>query len=196
MAFCTARTEGFSTHSTLSTPLPTSCFIDMILVPLPTWVYLLALLVLYAAHRNSYHLDLYATHDHKAARHLCHNVGAVLYYILGIVAVLMVTLEIVRLALAGLGIGLLPFTYVAILVALGMRWTDGLRGRVKGWRAAGVALWVGLVAMSAVKVAGEVKEGIGARAGSKYPMLDQVTDVGTMIGLFLVLGVLEVVVRK
>ena len=104
----------------------------------------------------------------------------------------MCVLEIVRLSLAHLGIGLLPFTFVAIILAGVMRLTRGLQGRVLGWRWANLALWVALAVMDGVKIAEEVKEGMGARKGTKYPVVDEVTDVGVMVGVYVVLGVLEI----
>jgi hypothetical protein len=118
----------------------------------------------------------------------------------------MCILEITRLALADLGIGLLPFTPLAILIAgflhhfspslspssryakprrLGRlgRWTRGVNG----------ALWVGLMAVSVVKIVEETREGVGTRAGTKYPMSNEVVDVGLMVGLYAVLAGLEVV---
>src|SRR5438552_10567752 len=47
----------------------------------------------------------------------------------------------------------------------------------------GVALWVMLAVVGVVKIVGEVKEGVNTRKGTKYPMSDQVTDVGVDIGL-------------
>ena len=111
--------------------------------------------------------------------------------------------EMTQLALADLGIGLLPFTPLAILIAgflhhfspslspssrhtkprrLG-RWTRGVN----------VALWVGLMAVSVVKVVEETREGVGTRAGTKYPMSDEVNDVGVMVGVYAVLVGLEVI---
>jgi hypothetical protein len=108
----------------------------------------------------------------------------------------MVTLEIVRLSLIYYGIGLLPFSYVALILGLVLRATNGLRGRIEGrmWRGANTFVWVGLLAMNVVKVAGLVKmENNGIyRTSSKYPMSDQVIDVAVMAGVYLVIGILEV----
>lgn len=120
----------------------------------------------------------------------------------------MCILEITRLALADLGIGLLPFTLLAILIAGFLhhfspsltssrhttRTTPRRLGRLGPWtRGVNVALWVGLMAVSVVKIVEETKEGVGTRAGTKYPMSDEVIDVGVMVGVYAVLGGLEVV---
>lgn len=104
----------------------------------------------------------------------------------------MCILEIVRLSLANLGIGLLPFTFVTLLMAAVVRFTRGLRGRIAGWRYVDVAVWIALAVTNGVKVAEERKEGLGARKGSKYPVSDEVTDVSVMIGVYAVLVLLEI----
>lgn len=106
----------------------------------------------------------------------------------------METLEIVRLELAKLGIALLPFTYVALLLALLMRVTSGMGGRLRGWEWANVGVWIGLMVMEIVKVVGLAKMGFTGslgRVGSKYPVSDQVIDGGVMAGVFAVLALLE-----
>ena len=132
-------------------------------------------------------------------------------YILQLIAqLLMCILEITRLALANLGIGLLPFTLVAILVAGGLHLASSIRssrqgvslsgargGRLggrRGWtRFANLFLWVSLIIVNVVKIVEENKEGINTRVGTKYPMSDEVIDVGVMVGVYAVLGILEMV---
>ena len=116
---------------------------------------------------------------------------SVLYYLLLVAQFLMCTLEITRLSLANLGIGLLPFTYVTLIVAFVMRLTKGFRGRVQGWRWANVAVFVALAIANGVKIAEEVKEGIDTRKGTKYPESDEVIDVAVMVGVYVALVVLE-----
>ena len=117
----------------------------------------------------------------------------VLYYLLLLAQILMCTLEIVRLALAHLGIGLLPFTYVTLFAAFVMRLTRGLGGRMRGWRWANIAIFIALAVTNGVKVAEEVKEGVNTRKGTKYPESDQIIDVSVMIGVYTVLMILELV---
>lgn len=108
----------------------------------------------------------------------------------------MCVLEIARLSLAELGIGLLPFTFVTLLVAGALRFTDGLRGKVRGWRWASVGVWVALAVTNGVKIAEETKEGVGARMGTKYPESDEIIDVAVMAGVYAALALLEMVVRR
>ena len=121
-----------------------------------------------------------------------YTVLSVLYYLLLLAQILMCILEIVRLSLARLGIGLLPFTFVTLITAAVVRFTKGLGGRTAGLRYVNVAAWIALAVTNGVKVAEETKEGLGARKGSKYPVADEVTDVSVMIGVYAVLVLLEI----
>ena len=105
----------------------------------------------------------------------------------------MLTLEIVRLELIHFGIGLLPFVYAGLIIAMFLYWTEGLKGRIRGWQAVNAVVWIGGIVMSAVKVVGLSKEGIHSRKGSKYPLSDQVIDVAVMAGVYAVVAILEVV---
>lgn len=116
----------------------------------------------------------------------------VLYSFLIVASIAMSALEIARLARAHLGVGLLPFIFVSLILAAALRSTDGLGGYVSVWKWANLGLWLALVATTSVKVAGEAKEGTGARKGTKYPNSDELTDVAVMLGLYVILAVLEV----
>lgn len=107
----------------------------------------------------------------------------------------MCVLEIVRLALAHLGIGLLPFTFVTLILAGTLRFTRGVKGSVMGWRWANLAVFIALAITNGVKIAEEVKEGINQRKGTKYPESDEIIDVSVMIGVYAVLGLLEALLR-
>lgn len=179
----------------------TSCFIDTILIPLCTWLYLLFLVKIFVfcaifksrAWRRSSPGDNISKLPKRHGK--VHRAFKVLYGLLMLVQALMCTLEIVRLSLAPLGIGLLPFTYVGLLVAFALRFSQRFRGPVQKWRWASPFLWVSLAVATGVKLSGELKEGIYSRKGTKYPMIDQITDVAVMIGVFVVLGVLEVCLK-
>ena len=107
----------------------------------------------------------------------------------------MCILEIVRLSLAHLGTGLLGFIFVSLITAGTLRFTNGLNGVAFGWRWLNLALWVCLAITNGVKVSQEVKEGINTRKGSKYPIVDQVTDISVMIGVYVALGILEICLK-
>ena len=195
----------------------TSCFLDTILVPLCTWLYLLALFaflllrpVLQTSQEKTQGLDHNyverAPGSNGATRHSrgkpwkghskTYTAALIIYYLLIIAQILMCTLEIVRLSLARLGIGLLPFTFASLIVAGVVRATVGLQGKVGTWRWLNFALWIVLAATNSVKIAQEVKEGSHAREGSKYPVVDQLTDVAVMVGVYTVLAVMELLMKS
>ena len=120
----------------------------------------------------------------------------IVYYLLLLAQILMYVLEITRLSLAGLGIGLLPFTFVTLIVAGALRFTDGLQRRITGWRWANLVMWAALAVTNGVKIVEETKEGVNTRMGTKYPESDEITDVAVMVGVYVALGVLEMVVRE
>ena len=107
----------------------------------------------------------------------------------------MCVLEITRLSLAHLGIGLLPFTFVSLILAFALHFTRGFWGRVLGWKWANLAVFFALAITNGVKIAEEVKEGTDQRKGSKYPESDQIIDVAVMVGVYTALAVLEAVLR-
>lgn len=139
------------------------------------------------------------------------KIASIIYYILIVAMLAMASLEIARLIVAQLGIGLLPFTYVGILVALIFHvaaasttttsWLGGLhvyRGEARWrWTVKGVNIlyWVMLMCVMAIKVASQAKEQnvLGIRTGqqAQYPISDSITDNATMIGVEFVLLMLE-----
>ncbi len=64
-----------------------------------------------------------------------------------------------------------------------------------GWRVVNLGLWMVLAVMNGVKVAEEVREldGLGGkqRKEGKYMVVDELTDVGVMVGVYIALGILE-----
>lgn len=105
----------------------------------------------------------------------------------------MLTLELVRLVMINFSVGLLPFEYVGLLGGAYLHFSKGFGGRVPGWVWLNcILLWVGGVVMNVVKVVGLVNEG-GVREG-KYPMVDQITDVAVVAGVYGVIAALEVLV--
>ena len=184
----------------------TSCFLDTILVPLCTWLYLLwvvSLALLGSSRRSAFVLRAHKTSGDvevgdrgpKRSRRIAHKALSVLYYLLLLAQVLMCVLEITRLSLAHLGIGLLPFTFVSLILAFALHLTHGFRGKVHGWEWANVAVFIALAITNGVKIAEEVKEGIDQRKGTKYPESDEIIDVAVMVGVYAALAVLETVLR-
>ncbi|KAG9246917.1 hypothetical protein BJ878DRAFT_244682 [Calycina marina] len=198
MMLCSNRSEGFGPKSILSSPLPTSCFTDTVLIPLPVWIALLmlpVLLILSLRHRKQNYNPSTAHLRAKKSHNCLFTTVSVVYYLLIVANMLMEVLEIVRLELIQYGISLIPFTFVGLLLAGALHWTEGSGGRVRGWQAVNGVLWVGGIVMNVIKVVALVKEGINGRRDSKYPIVDQVTDVAVVAGVYAVLAILEVVLQ-
>ncbi|MCJ1278062.1 hypothetical protein MMC21_005876 [Puttea exsequens] len=206
MRLCSNRPEGFGPHSHLYSHILTSCFLDTVLVPLCTWLYISVLIILAAivrrrpndtttfrARKSAGEVD--ALGGPKIGRSKTHLVFTILYYLLLLAQTLMCILEIARLSLAHFGIGLLPFTFVTLLGAAILRFTNGMRGKIAGWRWATLGVWVALAVTNGVKIAEEDKEGAGTRKGTKYPEVDEITDVAVMVGVYAALGALEAFLR-
>lgn len=189
-------TKSAGPESHLYGHITTSCFNDVVLVPLATWIYLLlvaALLILYAG-RPAYDAVETKPEGHRPpsrrrrAAELCRKIsyGLALFVVFG-----MSIVEIARLSLAHLGVGLLPFEWVAFGVAGFLYFSRGIRGRFANYWIASEVLWFSLLVMSSVKLAGLVKEGVDTRKGTKYPMSDQVTDVAVLLVVYVVMMGLE-----
>lgn len=103
----------------------------------------------------------------------------------------MTVLEITRLELADLGIGLLPAEWAGFVIAGALRFSHGIGGRFPRYWVASVVFWVLLIATNAVRLVQMVKEGVDTRKKTAYPMSDQVIDVGVYVGVYFVLGILE-----
>jgi hypothetical protein len=148
---------------------------------LSTWIYFLLLAALFFQPRPNSHVYI------PAIKRRCAACKDILYIFALVVAFGMTALEVARLVLANLGIGLLPFEWAAFGVAAILRFTRGLNGKMSKYWIAGAILWSCLLAANAVRVAEMMKEGAGTRKGTKYPMSDQITDVGVLLGVYVVL---------
>lgn len=184
--------------STISSPIPTSCFIDTILVPLPVWLALATIPILFLlnlrSRKNNYNPS--TTHLRAKQTRTCgQRTLSAIYYILIVANILMQVLEIVRLELISFGIGLLPFVILGLIVGAYLHFSNGVSERIRYWMVVNCILWVGGVVMSVVKTVGLAYEGIHERKGGKYPMADQVTDTAVMAGVYAVILILEILLR-
>ncbi|KAL8293787.1 hypothetical protein RQP46_000488 [Phenoliferia psychrophenolica] len=170
----------------------TSCFNDVVLLPLPTWLLILiGVPILAMSARSNRGMVVRAS--------LVSRIFTWVYHLLILAALLMSILEIVRLALSDSGIGLLPFTLAGILIAMGMlvlRRKGTRKPRVVGGILA--AYWGLLIAFQSVKVDTLVwVENMAKAAGSKgpamYPNSDKSLDNYVILGLYVVLFLYEVV---
>ena len=183
-------TPSSGPSSSLYPNLPTSCFTDVILVPLASWIYFALLALAFLARRpvratfaseDAEPGTKRAGHSRTRARAVARSVA---YYFVLLASVAMLSIEVARLSTAGAGVGLLPFLYVAFVAAATVR--TACRADV-GLRAASAAFWVVFVVMSAVKLATVGKEA----NNSTYPRDHEMTDIGVEIGLAVILALLD-----
>lgn len=177
--------------------LPSQCFFDTVLVPLPTWVLILALPVVGLIRTRVPPTQVL----HANVRRAWVRSGTLgLYYFCIFAIVLMESIEVGRLAKADMGVGLLPFVYVACALAVVMCAADakiaGALGWKRGWWHEAVALFCAMSGIiSTVKtIAVEALDG-AARLNTAYPVSDQYTDLVVLSVLYFVL-LLVVVVMK
>ncbi|KAJ8063036.1 hypothetical protein OCU04_008280 [Sclerotinia nivalis] len=195
---CTNRTEGFGPTSQLnSSSLPTTCFIDVILIPLPTWLAFVFIPILFALglHNRKINYNPSTAHLRSNTRSSWpYLIFLSIYYFLIFANIVMLTVEIVRLSMLRYGIGLLPFAYVGLLLSAFLFWSEGLHGRIKWWQGINMIVWIGGIAVSVVQViALEQQFGINGSKGSKYPVSDQFLDVAVMAGVYAVIALLEII---
>lgn len=177
--------------------LPSQCFFDTILVPLPTWIFILALPVVGLIRTRVPSTQVL----HANVRRAWIRSGTLgLYYFCVFAIVLMESIEIGRLAKADMGIGLLPFVYVACALAVVTCAMDARVARALGWERGwwheATALFCAMSGIiSTVKtIAVEALDGT-ARLNTAYPVSDQYTDLVVLSVLYFVL-LLVVVVMK
>ena len=120
-------------HSDLSSPVPTTCFVDVVIIPIPVWIALLLIPVMFVLSMRHHRVkDSFST---ARPRSCLYKTTLTIYYLLIVCNILMETLEIVRLSLIHFGIGLLPFTYVGLIAGAALHWSKGISGRVSAWKA-------------------------------------------------------------
>ncbi|SAM74873.1 uncharacterized protein UBRO_01262 [Ustilago bromivora] len=194
----------FSFASDKPRGITTTCFNDVVLEPLATWVLLLVLLPLLAlslrrTRSNSisssrlinYRSSTYRNEHKFSGRHSRWRTALdVIYMLLVVAALLMNILQIVRLALADRGAGLLPFNLAGILIVLVLML---LRTPVlRAVNSTILAFWTMLLTFTAVALPGMGKlEGIEDRKGTEYLLSDEKIDVGVQIGLYAVFWLVE-----
>lgn len=177
--------------------LPSQCFFDTVLAPLPTWVLILALPIVGLIRTKVPPTQvLHANVSRPWVR--SGTVG--LYYFCIFAIVLMESIEVGRLAKADMGVGLLPFIYVAcilcvVVCAVDFRIAAAL-GWKRGWWHEAVALFCAISGIvSTVKTIAVEALDAGPRLNTPYPVSDQYTDLLVLAVLYFVL-LLVVVVMK
>ena len=197
---CSNRPEGFGPYSKLHPHLPTTCFLDVVVELLPTWILTLLMLVLLVPNASRLRANSskgISKNESTSQRHATtklHRILGIVYYLMIVAFIGMLSLEIARLAIADLGIGLLPFKYVGILIVL----LNHIFWRSKTARFANVSYWLMELIVTALKTAAEQSEQQGSARrvkdqlpGGKYPTSDEALDNAVILGVQVVLIGLE-----
>ncbi|KAE8219402.1 hypothetical protein CF319_g6895 [Tilletia indica] len=205
--------NAFPFTSKGSKNLPQTCFNDVILEPIATWSLLVVILPLLMAlvwipGRKKYGksslvglVRLRYGERTSSAKGVTPRrfgklraAGNIIYTLLVVAALLMNVLQIVRLALANRGIGLLPFNLAGILIALFLMLAPSSPSR-KARSATSLALflfWSLLIAFTSVALAHLTSlKGIEDRLGTEYLLSDEALDVGVQVGLYAVFWLVE-----
>ncbi|ORY88842.1 hypothetical protein BCR35DRAFT_350754 [Leucosporidium creatinivorum] len=182
------RTGGFGP---MANSHLTTCFVDVILLPLPTWLLLLfglPFLVISSRH----HIP-----SPRSCARLPFRILASIYTVLVVALLAMQVLEIVRLALSDSGVGLTPFEVVGTLVVFALLWARA-KGRMGEKKVGGVLVvyWALLLAFQAAKVdtlvvVEKAAKAMGDKGPSKYPNSDKSLDNYVILGLYAVFFIYE-----
>ncbi|CAO1633608.1 unnamed protein product [Parajaminaea phylloscopi] len=200
-----------SPASPLASHLPSTCFNDVVLVPLASWIFYVALCgwaLWYgsrrregrgaATHQHRGPLQSYKIHSHSGesrSRRRWVRAATVLYTALILASLLMNILEIVRLALvkpSSRGVGLLPFNLASILVLLALIHLPlPLRVRTSV-SLLSLCFWVPSLVFTAIKVRVLALMGkYEPRLGTEYLDSDETLDVGVIVGLYGIFVIVE-----
>ncbi|KZO97327.1 hypothetical protein CALVIDRAFT_597638 [Calocera viscosa TUFC12733] len=157
---------------------PSTCTIDTVLIPLPTWLLLAALPLVFILLRSRRSPPLIRTSLQKTIW--------VIYLVLLVADIAMSVLEMARLGVAKLGLGLLPFNTIGLIIVIVM---VGCRGKVSWMLFPLGFFWLLLVAFEAVKVSRLSL--LPSKTPTQYPGSDQVLDNAVMLALATIFSVLD-----
>ncbi|KAF9876357.1 hypothetical protein CkaCkLH20_06300 [Colletotrichum karsti] len=190
---CGNRPEGLTAHSKFG-PLPSSCFFDSIIVPLPAWIRLVLTFAIFHFVVPVLIVDKIKRYDvkHEWQRHAQLS----FYYFTILVVFLMEGMEIGRLASINFGIGLLPFIFAGCALSAVMQATRGANGRIRNWQPANIIFWIMSVAVTIIKIITIQKAGQHSpqarRAGTDYPITHQIQDLAVLVGCYGLLLINEI----
>jgi hypothetical protein len=175
------------------TGLATQCYFDIVLVPLPTWIFMALALAVFPL---AVPAPLYQSLHHRPYKRRWHRIlNLAGYYGAIAVVVLMQSVEVAGLARINFGLGLVPVVYVGCALAAALQATKGLWGRLRGWEFANILFWFLSFIISIVKLAALSKlpstEAFRRENGS-YGVSHQINDIAIMLVFYIVLAALEI----
>jgi hypothetical protein len=175
------------------TGMPTQCYFDVVLVPLPTWIYIALGLVIFPLVLRGLLAD--KLHRMTYKRHWHRIVHLTLYYFFIAVIILMESVEVGRLEQINYGIGLLPFVYVGCLLAAAQHLTRHAWGRLLGWQVASVIFWAMSIAVAVAKIVAlnklpDTEE--YRRDSGPYSVFHQLNDINILMAFYIILLITEI----
>ncbi|GKT57777.1 hypothetical protein ColTof4_09761 [Colletotrichum tofieldiae] len=189
---CGMRPEGLTVHSRFS-PLPSTCFFDTIIIPLPAWIRIVITFALF--HFVVPVLIVDKIKRYAVKKEWQRHAQLSVYYFSILVVFLMEILEIARLAQLRFAIGLIPFVFAGCGLCAVMQATRGAKGRVRNWQPANVIFWIMSVAVTIIKILTIQRSSMRSpefrRVGSDYPTTHQVQDLAVIAGFYFLLLVNE-----
>ncbi|GKT46458.1 uncharacterized protein ColSpa_06639 [Colletotrichum spaethianum] len=189
---CGMRPEGLTVHSRFS-PLPSTCFFDTIIIPLPAWIRIVVTFALFHFVVPVIIVDKIKRYAVKKEWQRHAQLSA--YYFSILVVFLMEILEIARLAQLRYAIGLLPFVFAGCGLCAVMQATRGAKGRVRNWQPANVIFWIMSIAVTIIKILTIQRSSMRSpefrRMNTDYPTTHQVSDLAVIAGFYFLLFVNE-----
>ncbi|GAA98898.1 uncharacterized protein L969DRAFT_95576 [Mixia osmundae IAM 14324] len=176
-----------------------SCFDDVILIPLATWVFLPLSVIAFASVLAS---SSTRSTSGVSTRSKLPRWAAILYAVLVVALLAMEILEITRLSLSNNGVGLLPFSLVGVLIAfvlvvlLHVRKADIAANKRRTASTILALYWILSLAFNAVKLAEYSHISRFDPGNTKYPTSDHVVDgsvIVALLGIFMIIEALLVV---
>ncbi|KAF7327788.1 hypothetical protein MKEN_00358600 [Mycena kentingensis (nom. inval.)] len=165
---------------------PSTCTLDSIIVPLPSFLFLVALPIA--------QLGLRRTAATQPPRFQTKKWVHIAYLALVAAQICMCILELVRLVLEELGVGLLPVNIAGLICAFVVLWRERVPGRTKMMLQLLFVYWILLSVVEAIKTARlhklEVLNPTTTKT-SKYPSSDWFLDNAVMHGLYVVFACAE-----
>ncbi|KAK7033090.1 hypothetical protein R3P38DRAFT_2920642 [Favolaschia claudopus] len=159
---------------------PSTCVLDTAVVPLPSFLLFIALAATWILSRRNNGTTFRITPIRWVH---------IVYLVLVGAQIAMTILELVRLALERLGVGLLPANTVGLLCVFAVLWHERTAGRTRITASTFAAYWFLLAVFEAIKTARlhdlEVLNPNTTKT-SQYPSSDWFLDNAVMLGLYIV----------
>ncbi|KAJ7066954.1 hypothetical protein C8F01DRAFT_652829 [Mycena amicta] len=166
---------------------PSTCALDTAIVPLPSFLFLVALAAHFGLRRRNSSHEREERLNTKKWVHIA-------YLVLVVAQICMTILELIRLGLENLGLGLLPVNTIALICAFVVLLRERVPGRSRRLLQILIIYWLLEFIFEAVKSARlHTLEELNPTTSdnSKYPSSDWFLDNAVMLALYLVFCVGE-----